>query len=744
MDIAVGLKQGTVLNNRYRVESVIGMGGFGITYRAFDETLESFVAVKEYYPSGMVSRAERTTVSVISEEHEDVFLHGVDRFLREARDVVKFKDDPSIVSVLDFFKENGTAYMVMELLEGITLKEYLREHGGKIDEDMAVQVMFSLMNTLENIHEKGIVHRDISPDNVFICKDHTIKLIDFGAARISTNIDQKSASVVLKQGYAPVEQYSRKGNIGPWTDVYAFGALCYYMMTGQRPEESVERIIEDDLVPPKKLNLNISDQVNDVIMKALSVRKEDRYQNMSEMKEAFLRDSTTFNDKVRLSAEEESKNDEINSEVKENHESKDNDTESKPKEKHESINDDTESKPKEILDENDSHSDSIPKAGVPKGKGYFRKVLMLSAAFIVLALILSFGLFRKKDNKRENNKVEEQPTEGDVLTTAESTTESADSKSMNYLTVDNGILVIDNSLMGMSFSDVKTKVDSITNPIQWESGDKDHNITYATVNHEGNEYYFFFDSDSLCSVIYETQGSLERFDVVPAKDKYGDDFASYQCKLGHYQKIKKDYWYEWDVSIGKYACYGECRGNQNVVCQEITSKPYIVKDYMPENLTAVVDPDIICSFDSEAEAGYETINGYNHTDDHYYSIKVKNLGYGMRLDLSFECIVNYIVRYDFRDENNVNWDMQVNPSPQEKVAEGTIGAYCYDDMGAYVKFCVPGYSYGSNIEEVAKKDCKTHPGNNTYIGNERMEFVSEKIIIYVNGTDDVFSMIINK
>ena len=287
--VEVGLETGTVLKARYRVDEIIGMGGFGITYRAWDLVFERQVAMKEYFPVGIVTRTQGMTVSAISRNLTESLKHGIRRFLQEARDLMRFQENPGIVSVLDFFEENGTAYMVMEYLDGCTLKDYLAANQGKIDDAMSIHVIFSLMKVLEAVHAEGLVHRDISPDNVYICRNRSIKLIDFGAAKI-VNQDVNSSSVVLKHGYAPVEQYSKNGNIGPWTDVYAFGALVYYMKTGVRPVESVERIIADELVPPKTLNPAISDHLNRVIMKALSIKPEDRYQNMGEMSADFLAD----------------------------------------------------------------------------------------------------------------------------------------------------------------------------------------------------------------------------------------------------------------------------------------------------------------------------------------------------------------------------------------------------------------------------------------------------------------------
>lgn len=289
VEISIGLPIGLILNNRYRIDAILAMGGFGITYRAWDCTLEKKVAIKEFYPNGLVTRTEEKLVSVYVTENEDQFEHGKTRFLREARDVSRFSNNPNIVTVFDFFEANGTAYIVMEFLEGMTLKQYIDRSGGRIDESMAINVIFALMTTLETVHNEGVVHRDIAPDNIFVCNDKRIKLIDFGAARETTDMSQNSSSVILKHGYAPVEQYSRHGNIGPWTDVYAFGALIYYMMTGVRPLDSVDRMIDDSLEPPSHLNPSIPYAMDVVTMKALKVNAKDRYQNMGEMRADYLR-----------------------------------------------------------------------------------------------------------------------------------------------------------------------------------------------------------------------------------------------------------------------------------------------------------------------------------------------------------------------------------------------------------------------------------------------------------------------
>ncbi len=289
-DTTIGMEVGSVLRERYRLGSIMGVGGFGITYAAEDLMLERKVAIKEYYPMGIVARNSDKSVQVISEYYADSFAHGIDRFLQEARDVAKFSNNPNVVSVTDFFRENGTAYMVMEYLNGRTLKEYLdenmKEQGGISGDPMVLRVSYAMMKILSEVHEAGIVHRDIAPDNIFVCDDSTIKLLDFGAAK-TYGEEMGTASVVMKQGYTPVEQYSRDGKIGPWTDVYAFGAMLYYMVTGTRPQESIDRLMEDKLVEPKILNPDVSDHMNHVILKAMAIRWEDRYRDMGELRADF-------------------------------------------------------------------------------------------------------------------------------------------------------------------------------------------------------------------------------------------------------------------------------------------------------------------------------------------------------------------------------------------------------------------------------------------------------------------------
>lgn len=283
------LKPGVILKERYKIEEVIGAGGFGITYRAWDPLLQSYVAIKEYYPSGIATRsADSSKVCVPVGQEQREYHRGKIRFLKEAQDVARFQSEPNIVSIYDYLEENDTAYMVMEYLHGCTLKQYIREHGGRLDTDHILHICLSVLDALAVVHKAGMIHRDISPENIFICEDLTVKLIDFGAAKQVYLDGEQTMSVVLKPGYAPPEQYAKKDKQGPWTDIYALGATLYFAATGEKPEESFGRVLEDTIKPVCEVNPEIPRAMSQVIMRAMSVKIEDRYQTVEAMREALL------------------------------------------------------------------------------------------------------------------------------------------------------------------------------------------------------------------------------------------------------------------------------------------------------------------------------------------------------------------------------------------------------------------------------------------------------------------------
>ena len=277
------LRKGTRLIGRYTIEKVLGQGGFGITYLGMDELHEKPVAIKEFFPQGIVTRniEYQDTVTVTFVGEKDNYEKGKERFLKEARTMAKFSKDKGIVKALDFFEINNTAYIVMEYLEGVTLKQYLRENK-RIDAEDLVELLVPLIESLDEIHSQGLIHRDISPDNIMVLPDGRIKLMDFGAARDYTEFGEKSLSIVLKPGYAPPEQYQTHGVQGPWTDIYALCATMYKCITGENPPDAIDRLVDDHLKKISTFGITVSPQIEEAIIKGMSVAAKDRYQNVGD------------------------------------------------------------------------------------------------------------------------------------------------------------------------------------------------------------------------------------------------------------------------------------------------------------------------------------------------------------------------------------------------------------------------------------------------------------------------------
>ena len=277
------LRKGTRLIGHYTIEGVLGQGGFGITYLGIDELHEKKVAIKEFFPQGIVTRniEYQDTVTVTFVGEKDNYEKGKERFLKEARTMAKFSKDEGIVKALDFFEINNTAYIVMEYLEGITLKQYLRENQRIAPEDL-IELLVPLIESLDEIHSQGMIHRDISPDNIMVLPDGRIKLMDFGAARDYTEFGEKSLSIVLKPGYAPPEQYQTHGIQGPWTDIYALCATMYKCITGENPPDAIERVMDDSLKKISEFGIVIPTQEEAAIIKGMSVSAQDRYQNIKD------------------------------------------------------------------------------------------------------------------------------------------------------------------------------------------------------------------------------------------------------------------------------------------------------------------------------------------------------------------------------------------------------------------------------------------------------------------------------
>lgn len=282
------LSPGTVVANRYEIGVSIGSGGFGIMYKAWDRALEKTIAVKEYYPTGLVNRAPgQQHITIYSGRGRKEFDHGKLRFLEEAKNMAKFDNHPNIVAVYDFFEENNTAYFVMEFLEGIDYKHYIEQQGGAVSLEYAVEITKVVLKALAEVHRHDIVHRDISPDNIFLCSDGRIKLIDFGTARFSSKEEEVLRSVEVKWEYAPPEQYQKKSKQGPWTDVYAVGAMLYKAVTNVELQSSQDRVEDDKLVEPMKLCPDMSENLNNIILRAMALQPELRFQTAEDFLEAL-------------------------------------------------------------------------------------------------------------------------------------------------------------------------------------------------------------------------------------------------------------------------------------------------------------------------------------------------------------------------------------------------------------------------------------------------------------------------
>lgn len=369
------LKSGTVLRNRYTIGDVLGYGGFGVTYVGWDETLQQKVAIKEYFPTEFSTRKpDRSYLSVFGGEKGDYFRMGLERYLGEARTMAKLEDISRIVGVKDYFEENNTAYIVMKFVEGVTLKEYIKEKG-TLSADAIVSLFKPLIRSLGKVHSKNIVHRDISPDNIMI-NENGIELIDFGAARVVIKDDEKSLSIVLKHGYAPEEQYRKNGKQGPWTDVYAMCATMYKCITGVTPPRVFDRMVGDKLVPPSQYGVQISADIENAIIKGLSINAEDRFQSMESLYEA-LSGANVHADAVVAA---ELHNPAVSQKTK--------------------VKDD---KPAEVIEDNEKPIDAHTKKKAESKMNSNLVIILIAAVLIALIVIVASVLLIRNNDSPEND-----------------------------------------------------------------------------------------------------------------------------------------------------------------------------------------------------------------------------------------------------------------------------------------------------------------------------------------------------
>ena len=288
------LPQGAMLREQYLVGKCLGQGGFGITYLGWDLHLDIPVAIKEYYPNHIVSNrdvSQTFALTGVAPNMMDLYIRTRQRFLQEARVLAKLRTIPNIVQIHNFFEENNTAYIVMEYVKGIDLRQYMNMQGGRLTAKQALTVLKPVMEAIHQVHQAGIVHRDISPDNILLMADGTPKLLDFGAVRNLESADaeqelQHSTEAILKHGFAPMEQYQKRGALGPWTDEYALCATIYYCLTGRIPPDAPQRMTEDihpewDKIPGLELQQIL------VLKKGMAPRGKDRYGSIAELMTAL-------------------------------------------------------------------------------------------------------------------------------------------------------------------------------------------------------------------------------------------------------------------------------------------------------------------------------------------------------------------------------------------------------------------------------------------------------------------------
>lgn len=283
------LPLGTVLRGQYLVGKVLGQGGFGITYMGWDLNLDMPIAIKEYFPAGCVNRETTVSLSVTANGSDMTvqFCKNRERFLQEARVLAKLREIPGIVRVQNFFEDNNTAYIIMEYVNGVDLKRCMNLRERRFTMQELLVILRPVMKVLDRIHAAGIVHRDISPDNIMLLPDGTAKLLDFGAVREVVDADTErglpqSTEAILKHGFAPMEQYQKRGSLGPWTDIYALCATIYFCLTGEVPADAPARMLEDIQMNWQEIP-GLTEKQIQALDKGMQIRPHDRISSVREL-----------------------------------------------------------------------------------------------------------------------------------------------------------------------------------------------------------------------------------------------------------------------------------------------------------------------------------------------------------------------------------------------------------------------------------------------------------------------------
>ncbi|MDD5949732.1 MAG: FHA domain-containing serine/threonine-protein kinase [Lachnospiraceae bacterium] len=293
----------TILKKRYQITKVIGIGGFGITYKVRDTYTDKVYAMKEYAPSSLCTRAaDGLQLKPLSQDKVTALEHGRVRFLEEADMLRQLDSIAGIVPVMDCFNENHTSYFVMQFVEGVSLKEHLQAHDGRLGIGETLSIIGGVAYALNRVHEKkGICHRDLSPDNIFVTKNNEVRVIDFGNAKNMLSQDGQTSSIALKPGFAPPEQYSSKGNQGSYTDVYALAGTMYYCLTGMMIPAAPERMNGEEYIPLREIFPELTQSFSNAVDHALKLDYKERTQNMGQFMAELKLDTTLYEDKVMIS-----------------------------------------------------------------------------------------------------------------------------------------------------------------------------------------------------------------------------------------------------------------------------------------------------------------------------------------------------------------------------------------------------------------------------------------------------------
>lgn len=399
------LPMGTKLNDKIVIGRVMGKGGFGVTYLGYDLRMDKIIAIKEYYPNGIAYRAPGgSEISINDPKSEETFEKGAEKFYAEAEMVSQFNGNPNIVSVYDYFRANNTVYLVMEFIQGVTLKNYIKKHG-RLSDGQALFVMDKIAAALSITHSAGVLHRDISPDNIMICRDGKIKLIDFGAARQILEESSSNLTVVMKHGYTPIEQYTKKGRQGAWTDIYSLGASVYYALTETVIDDPYSRMDNDDELAENRHGIN--NDLWNILKKCTMINSSDRYGSAIDLRKALKSVSAPMKAEPIILADDDFK--EEREEVSEAAEAPKTAEKDFPATvaalvENEDIIEifESESVPPENKDA-DKPETEAPKSGteVTKGKAKSKKTLMIGAAAAVI-LIGAIGIFAMIANRGDD------------------------------------------------------------------------------------------------------------------------------------------------------------------------------------------------------------------------------------------------------------------------------------------------------------------------------------------------------